>query len=156
MSRVILVPHDGHTMSDAALRYAIDIAKAMSMSIMLVRVIPQLLDISDMSHWTPAERKRVKKAMESKRKRTRELEYKKLEKHISLVKRRGVQATSLVIEGTDVADEITKIIKQKKPYTVVIGSSKLKSKGLSRIRILGSVARKLSFESPRPLLIVKS
>jgi nucleotide-binding universal stress UspA family protein len=35
-------------------------------------------------------------------------------------------------------------------------SSRLKSKGLSRIRILGSVARKLSVESTRPLLIVKS
>jgi nucleotide-binding universal stress UspA family protein len=93
--------------------------------------------------------------MEWKRKRTYEFEYKKLEKHISLVNRGGVSATSLVIEGTDVADEITKIIKTKNPYIVVIGSRKLKSKGLSRIRILRSVARKLSVESPRTIQIVK-
>ena len=97
-SRVILVPHAGHTMSDAPLNYTIDIANAMGMSIFLVRVIPQLLDISDMSHWTAAERKRVKRVVDWKRKkRTHELEYKKIEKHISLVKRRGVQATSPVI-----------------------------------------------------------
>jgi hypothetical protein len=36
----------------------------MGMSIMLVRVIPQLLDILDMSHWTAAEGRRGKKAME--------------------------------------------------------------------------------------------
>lgn len=90
MSRVILAPHDGHIISGKALRYPIDIARAMGMSIILVRVIPQLLDISDTSHWTAAERKRVKKAMEWKRKRTHEFEYKKLEKNISLVNRGGV------------------------------------------------------------------
>ncbi len=156
MAKVILVPHDGHMMSDTALRYAVDIAKGMDMKVRLVRIIPQLLDISDMSYWTPAQRKRVKKAMEWKRKRAFEREYKKLEKQISRIRLKGVEATTLIKEGLDVADEITKIIKKEKPYIVVIGSRKLKSKGLSRIRILGSVARKLSFESPRPLLIVKS
>jgi hypothetical protein len=48
-------------MSGVALRYPIDIARAMGMSIMLVRVIPQLLDILDMSYWTAAKRMRVKR-----------------------------------------------------------------------------------------------
>lgn len=61
MAKVILVPHDGHKMSDVALRYAIDIAKGMGMNIRMVRVIPQLLDILDMSHWTAAQRKRGKR-----------------------------------------------------------------------------------------------
>lgn len=68
---------------------------------------------------------------------------------------KGLEVTTIVIEGVDVPDEIIKIIKKERPYIVVIGSSRLKSKGLSRIRILGSVARKLSVESTRPLLIVK-
>jgi nucleotide-binding universal stress UspA family protein len=155
MAKVILVPHDGHTMSDTALRYAVEIAKGMAMKVRLVRVIPPLFDISDMSLWTPPQRKRVKKAMELKRKRAHKLEYKKLEKQISLMRLNGVEATTLVKEGIDVADEITEIIKKEKPYIVVMGSRKLKSKGLSRIRILGSVAWKLSVESTRPLLIVK-
>jgi nucleotide-binding universal stress UspA family protein len=127
----------------------------MNMKIKMVRVIPELFDISEMSHWTEPQRKRVKKEMEWKRKRAFDREYKKLEKQISLLTLKGVEATSQVIEGIDIADEITKIIKKEKPYIVVIGSSKLKSKGLSRIRILGSVARKLSIESMYPLLIVK-
>jgi nucleotide-binding universal stress UspA family protein len=142
-------------MSDAALKYAIDIARGMNMKIKMVRVIPRSLDISEMSHWTEPQRKRVRKEMEWKRKRAIDREYKKLEKQISLITLKGVQASSQVIEGIDVADEITKITKKENPYLVVIGSSKLKSKGLSRIRILGSVARKLSIESMYPLLIVK-
>jgi nucleotide-binding universal stress UspA family protein len=155
MARTILVPHDGHAMSDAALKYAIDIAISMNMKIKMVRVIPRLFDISEMSHWTEPERKRVRKEMERKRKRAIDHEYKNLEKHTSLITLKGVQASSQLIEGIDVADEITKIAKKEKPYIVVIGSKKLKSKGLSRIRILGSVARKLSVESTYPLLIVK-
>jgi nucleotide-binding universal stress UspA family protein len=45
MAKVILVPHDGHTMSDTALRHAVEIAKGMAMKIRLVRVIPPLFDI---------------------------------------------------------------------------------------------------------------
>ena len=60
-----------------------------------------------------------------------------------------------MVEGIDVADEITKIAKKEEPYIIVIGSSKLKSKGLSRIRILGSVAKKLSIQSTHALFIVK-
>jgi nucleotide-binding universal stress UspA family protein len=67
---------------------------------------------------------------------------------------RGVEASSLVLEG-DAAEKIVLTIKKEKPYLVVIGSNRLKLKGLSKIRALGSVARKLSEKSPRPVLIIK-
>ncbi len=63
-----------------------DIAKSMGMNIRFVRVIPQFLDISDMSYWKAAERKIVKKAMEWKRKRPHEREYKKFEKQIPVMR----------------------------------------------------------------------
>jgi nucleotide-binding universal stress UspA family protein len=155
VAKVILVPHDGKTPSDKALRYAIDIAEGKGISIMLIKIMPQLLDISDMSHWTPAQRRRVKKVMECRRKKVLEQEYRKLEKRISSINLKGVKATSLVVEGTDVADQLIKVIKKEKPYIVVIGSSKLKSRGILKIKMLGSVARKLSMESTKPVLIVK-
>ena len=154
MARVILVPHDGYMMSDKALKYAIEIAKGLNMSIKLVRVVEEILDVSTMTHWRNIERSRVKRDVEKLKARAREKEYKRLEKLVSLVSSSGVKASSLVIEG-DAAEKIVSAIKKEKPYIVVIGSNRLKLKGLSKIKALGSVAKKLSEESPRPVLIVR-
>jgi nucleotide-binding universal stress UspA family protein len=154
MSRIILVPHDGYQMSDKALKYATEIAKGLNMNIKLLRVVEEVLDVSTMSHWNNIERARVKRGVEKHRAETREKEYKKLEKLISLANSRGIEASSLVLEG-DAAKKIVSTIKKENPYLVVIGSNRLKLKGLSKIRALGSVARKLSEKSPRPVLIIK-
>jgi nucleotide-binding universal stress UspA family protein len=154
MSRIILVPHDGYEMSDKALKYATEIAKGLNVNIKLLRVVEEVLDISTMSHWNNIERARVKRGVEKDRAKTREKEYKKLEKLISLANSRGIEASSLVLEG-DAAEKIVSTIKKQNPYLVVIGSNRLKLKGLSKIRALGSVARKLSEKSPRPVLIIK-
>ena len=154
MSRIILVPHDGYEMSDKALKYATEIAKGLNMNIKLLRVVEEVLDISTMSHWNNIERARVKRGVEKHRATTREKEYKKLEKLVSLANSRGVETSSLVIEG-DAAEKIVSTINKDNPYLVVIGSNRLKLKGLSKIRALGSVARKLSEKSRRPVLIIK-
>ena len=73
---------------------------------------------------------------------------------VSLANSRGVEASSLVLEG-DATEKIVSTIKKDNPYLVVIGSNRLKLKGLSKIRALGSVARRLSEKSPRPILITK-
>jgi nucleotide-binding universal stress UspA family protein len=154
MSRIILVPHDGYEMSGKALKYAIEIAKGLHMNIKLMRVVEEVLDASTMSHWNNIERARVKRDVEKYRAEIREKEYKKLEKLVSLSNSRGVEASSLVLEG-DAAEKIVSTIKKENPYLVVIGSNRLKLKGLSKLRALGSVARKLSEKSTRPVLIIK-
>jgi nucleotide-binding universal stress UspA family protein len=154
MSRVILVPHDGHEMSDEALKCAIEIAKGLNMTIKLIRITEQVLDASTMGIWNNIERARVKRDVEKYRAQIRQKEYKKLKKLVSLSNSRGVEASSLVLEG-DAAEKIVSTIKKEKPYLVVIGSNRLKLKGLSKIRALGSVARKLSENSPRPVLLIK-
>jgi nucleotide-binding universal stress UspA family protein len=154
MSRVILVPHDGHEMSDEALKCAIEIAKGLNMTIKLIRITEQVLDASTMGIWNNIERARVKRDVEKYRAQIRQKEYKKLKKLVSLSNSRGVEASSLVLEG-DAAEKIVSTIKKEKPYLVVIGSNRLKLKGLSKIRALGSVARKLSEKSPRPVLLIK-
>ena len=154
MSRIILVPHDGYEMSDKALKYAIEIAKGLNMNIKIIRVVEEVLDVSTMSHWNNIERARLKRNIEKDRAQIRQKEYKRLEKLVSLSNSRGVEASSLVLEG-DGAEKIVSTIKKEKPFLVVIGSNRLKLKGLSKIRALGSVARKLSEKSPRPVLIIK-
>ncbi|MDQ4012732.1 MAG: universal stress protein [Thermoproteota archaeon] len=56
VTRTILVPHDGHSMSDKALKYALDIAESMNMRIKIVRVIDEAIDDSTMSHLRDVER----------------------------------------------------------------------------------------------------
>ena len=154
MSHTILVPHDGYEMSDKALKYAIEIAKGLNMNIKIIRVVEEVLDVSTMGIWNNIERARVKREVEKNKTHIRQKEYKKLEKLVSLANSSGVEASSLVLEG-DAAEKIILTIKKEKPYLVVIGSNRLKLKGLSRIRALGSVAKKLSEKSPHPVLIIK-
>ena len=154
MSHTILVPHDGYEMSDKALKYAIEIAKGLNMNIKIIRVVEEVLDVSTMGIWNNIERARVKRDVEKNKTHIRQKEYKKLEKLVSLANSSGVEASSLVLEG-DAAEKIILTIKKEKPYLVVIGSNRLKLKGLSKIRALGSVAKKLSEKSPHPVLIIK-
>jgi nucleotide-binding universal stress UspA family protein len=150
----ILVPHDGHSMSDKALKYALDIAKAMNMRIKIVRVIDEAIDDSTMSRLRDVERQRIRKDVELQLVKAREQEYNKLKKQLATSHSRGVEASALVLEG-DVAEKITSIINKERPYIVVVGSRRLQSRGLSKLKILGSVARKLSEESKYPVLIVR-
>ncbi|MDQ3847733.1 MAG: universal stress protein [Thermoproteota archaeon] len=141
-------------MSDKALKYAIEIATGLKMNVKLLRVIEEVLDASTMSHWNNIERARVKRGVEKYKAQNRDKEYKKLDKLVSLASSRRVKASSLVLEG-NVSEKIVSTIKKDNPYLVVIGSDRLKLKGLSKIRALGSVARKLSEKSSAPVLIIK-
>lgn len=154
MTRTILVPHDGHSMSDKALKYALDIAESMNMRIKIVRVIDEAIDDSTMSQLRDVERQRIRKDVGLQLVKTREQEYNKLKKQLATSHSRGVEASALVLEG-DVAEKITSIINKERPYIVVVGSRRLQSRGLSKLKILGSVARKLSEESKYPVLIVR-
>lgn len=154
MSRIILVPHDGYEMSDSALKYAIEIAKGLNMNIKLIRVVQGVIDISTMNIWNNIERARVKRNIERARAQIRNTEYKKLEKLVSMATSGGVEASSLVLEG-DAAEKITSIINKERPYIVVVGSRRLPSRGLSKLKTIGSVARKITEESKCPVLVVR-
>jgi nucleotide-binding universal stress UspA family protein len=154
MSRIILVPHDGYEMSDSALKYAIGIAKGLNMNIKIIRVVQEVIDVSTMSFWNNIERARVKRDIEKAKAQIRKKEYKKLEKLVSMATSRGVEASSLVLEG-DAAEKITSVINKERPYLVVVGSGRLPSRGLSKLKTLGSVARKITEESKCPVLVVR-
>jgi nucleotide-binding universal stress UspA family protein len=154
MSRIILVPHDGYEMSDSALKYAIEIAKGLNMNIKLIRVVQGVIDISTMGIWNNIERARVKRDIEKARAQIQKKEYKKLEKLVSMATSGGVEASSLVLEG-DAAEIITSIINKERPYLVVVGSRRLPSRGLSKLKTLGSIARKITEESKCPVLVVR-
>ncbi len=154
MSRIVLVPHDGYEMSDSALKYAIEIAKGLNMNIKIIRVVQEVIDVSTMSFWNNIERARVKRDIEKARAQIRKKEYKKLEELVSMATSRGVEASALVLEG-EAAEKITSVINKERPYLVVVGSRRLPSRGLSKLKTLGSVARKITEESKCPVLVVR-
>ena len=154
MSHVILLPHDGYEMSDKALKYTIEISKGLNMSIKLIRVVEETLDVSTMGHWDNIKRAKVKRDVEKHRSQIREKEKNKLEKLVSIANSRGVETSSLVLEG-NAAAKIASVIKKEKPYLVVVGSRRLPARGLSKLKTLGSVARKITEESKCPVLVVR-
>jgi nucleotide-binding universal stress UspA family protein len=159
MSHVILVPHDGYEMSDKSLKYAIGISKGLNMSIKLIRIVEETPDVSTIGHWAIGhwdniKRAKVKRDVEKHRAQIRQKENKKLEKLVSIANSRGVEASSLVLEG-NAAEKITSVINKERPYLVVVGSRRLPSRGLSKLKTLGSVARKITEESKCPVLVVR-
>jgi nucleotide-binding universal stress UspA family protein len=154
VSRTILVPHDGHSMSDKALDYAIDIAKNMNMKIIIVRVIDEMISASTMVQLRDVEREKITESMVRQLADQREQEYNNLKKQLSIANSKGVEASALVLEG-DVINRIMSTIEKENPYIVVVGSRKLQFRGISKLNILGSVARKLSEGSKCPILIIR-
>ena len=154
MVGTIIVPHDGYSMSDKALNYAINIAKAMDMSIKIIRVIDEGAGIPAMAQLRDVERERVEKDVDDQLAKVRELEYNKLKKQIARANSKSVEISAKVVEG-DVAERLISIINKERPYMIIVGSRRLASKGLSKLKVLGSIAKKLSEESKYPILIVK-
>jgi nucleotide-binding universal stress UspA family protein len=154
VARTILVPHDGHSMSDKALQYALDIAESMNMRVKIVRVIDEAIGDSTMTQLRDVERQTIRKDVELQLAKAREGEYNKLKKQLATSHSRGVEASALVLEG-NVVEKITSVINKERPYLVVVGSGKLPSRGLSKLKTLGSVARKLTEESKCPVLVVR-
>ena len=124
------------------------------MSIKLIRGVEETLDVSTMGHGDNIKRAKVKRDVEKHRSQIREKEKNKLEKLVSIANSRGVEASSLVLEG-DAAEKIASVIKKERPYLVVVGSRRLPARGLSKLKTLGSVARKITEESKCPVLVVR-
>jgi nucleotide-binding universal stress UspA family protein len=151
MKRKILVPHDGYEMSDKALKYAIEIAKAMHMGIIILRVMPHVIDHSSIIFLHEKEQNRIKRDMMKINKQVKLQIYNKLTKQLTMCSSEGVRASRVVVIG-DPVEKILSVARKEDPYLIIIGSRKLK--GLGRLRLLGSVARKISEQAKCPVTIV--
>jgi nucleotide-binding universal stress UspA family protein len=140
-------------MSDKALQYALDIAESMNMSVKIVRVVDEAISDSTMAQLRDVERQTIRKDVELQLTEAREGEHNKL-KQLTTSHSRGVEASALVLEG-NVVEKLISVINKERPYLVVVGSGRLPSKGLSKLKTLGSVARKLTEESKCPVLVVR-
>jgi nucleotide-binding universal stress UspA family protein len=145
----ILVPHDGTEMSDKALAKAVELAKAFNAQITLLNVIEQIpVPPSIMLGSDPVLIKRARRSV------MRELEQgwnKLAELKGHDLEKEKVSTTSNCLVG-NAADQILRYSKNNKIDIIVMASARLK--GLSKLKALGSVTRKVSEMADCPVLII--
>ena len=145
----ILVPHDGTEMSDRTLEQATELAKALKAQLILLHVIEQI-PISP-SIMLGSDSVLINRARRSVRKELEEGWNKMAEVKIHKIEKSNVNATCDCLVGS-AAEKILQFGKINKIDLIVMGSRRFK--GISKIKALGSVARKVSEMADCPVLIV--
>lgn len=149
--KTILVPYDGSAPANRALDKAIEIAKALGSQIVLVYVVEEMhLPLSKYSLKLPSN----KIARENLERLYREMEkdgLEALEEKKKLCISAQVPAKTAVLRGNTV-EQILSIARKEEADLVIVGSSGFS--GISKLKVLGSVSRKLSEQSPCPVMIV--
>jgi nucleotide-binding universal stress UspA family protein len=148
----ILVPHDGTEMSDQAFEKAVELAKMFKAELVLLHVIEHVLEIPLPVHLIFDDIDVINRARRTARK---ELE-KGWEKMVE-VKTHEIESDNVDLTGEckygSAAEQILRSAKTNKIDMIVMGSHRLK--GISKIKALGSVTRKVSESADCPVLIVR-
>lgn len=145
-----MVPHDGGQMSDKALMYAAELAKALDSEITILYVIeeiqipPTLLLAND--------RPMIAKARRSIAKELEQQWNKSVQAKLQQLSSEKVKATSVVKIG-DAGEQILTFATENKVDLIVMGSRRFEGASML-IRALGSVARKVSEHAYCPVMII--
>lgn len=151
MVQKILVPHDGYKISDKALKFAIEIAKAMHMEIIILRVLPYAMEDSTLALFDRKKQTKITRDLRQINKEVRYHIYNKLAEQLATCTSAGVKATRMVVMGLPV-EEILSVAQKEKPYMIIMGSRRLR--GFGKLKVLGSVAKGVSEEAKCPVTIV--
>ena len=148
----ILVPYDGSKYSIKALTRATELAHNLDSEIFLISVV-------NMGYISPpgllhgiVKSKKEKDAVKKWSKKVKADAEKTLKSAVKKCETKGI-SSSFVIEEGDVAEKILEYEKKKKITLVVIGSQGLH--GISKLKTLGSISRKISENAKSPVLIVR-
>jgi nucleotide-binding universal stress UspA family protein len=147
----ILVPHDGSKYAKKALDYAKDIAKKGNTKIFLLRVVDEheylhgvlLAEIEGDYTIKETVHRFVKKEVINQKK--------ELEKITHANESNEIKINHHVIKGNPL-EAILEYSKAKKIDLIIVGSQGLK--GIDKLKILGSVSRKVSELSKCPVMII--
>ena len=149
MISTILVPHDGTRMSDKAFGKAVELAKALGSRLILLHVLEE---ISVPSPMLILGNDKVLMNM-ARRNPRRQLEKgwdKLVEVKTHEIEDYNVPLSSEIRYGA-AADKILRLAKDNKVNIIVMESRRLK--GVSKLKALGSVTRKVSEQADCPVLI---
>jgi len=134
----ILVPVDGSSYSEKALKRACDFVEAFGSELVLIYVVEKSIPINLLDR---------KEYLELLRKFGTKI----LDKSKSTLSKRGISAKIFLKEG-NIVNEIEKVAKKEKCNVIIVGN-----KGLGPVTrlLLGSVSNKISQSSSCSVLIVK-
>lgn len=147
----ILVPHDGTEISNRAFERATEFAKASNTNILLLHVIqdipvpPSLLLGNDKMLISKAKRSIAKELEKGWNKMVQE----KIIGKMSMDEK--IKIRSEVVVGSP-AEEIIRFANTNKIDMIIVGSRRLET--ISKIKALGSVARKVSEIAECPVMII--
>jgi len=151
----ILVPHDGSGASDRALERAVPIASASGAKIILLNVIPVIVIPPVMTDYgyskTTGERLTAATLEKELYYEMRKDAANMLERKRKKYSRQKVTMEPKLVVG-HAPDKITEFIREQNIDLVVMGTTSLQ--GIAKIATIGSVARKVSEESPCPVILV--
>ena len=147
----ILVPHDGTEMSDKALKKAELLSRASGSQIIVIHVIDDRFITSSDAVRFIKDKTSLENAKVQLIKSLREGAESMLKSKIDYFKDRNIPITSLLTVGSP-ADQILQMANEKNVGLIIIGSRRFE--GNEKVKMLGSVARKVSELSSCPVLIV--
>lgn len=143
-----MVPYDGSAYSQKALKMSIEMANAFDSLVYLVNVV----DITAVSPPGQIHSKESRKTLDQIKNSIKNSAESYLQKIQKDHKDSGATIKGFVLEG-DVAEKLLKFIQDNDIDLVIIGSKGLS--GISKIKTLGSVSRKVSELAKCPVVIVR-
>ena len=147
----IIVTDDGTDVSDKALEIACEIAGPCGACITLLHVIEHIEDPESMIFGNDKELIEKAKLM-NLRPSMENTWQKRAQEKIKKLREQNLQSDSKCLTG-DIAEKILEYAHSKKVDMIVMGSSN-RLKGISKIKALGSITRKVSELADCPVLII--
>jgi nucleotide-binding universal stress UspA family protein len=147
----IIVTEDGTEVSDRAIEMASEIAKPSNAILTLLHIIDPIEDPDSMIFGNNRELIETAKTMNIAR-ATENRWHKRAKEKIEKLKEQKIKSESKCLTGP-VAEKILEFANAKKADMIVMGSRN-RLKGISKIKALGSVTRRVSESSKCPVLIV--
>lgn len=146
----ILVPHDGNQISDKAVLYASNLAKALNAQVILLYVVEEIQVPATLL--LENDRVLIERARRSIQRELEQNWNKFAEEKIKTLSAEKISVSTEVRTG-DAAEQIVKFAKENQVDLIIMGSRRLE--GTSKIVVaLGSVARKVSERSFCPVMLV--
>lgn len=155
MTQKILVPHDGSEMSDRALNKAIEFAKLLNSEIIILHIlddklIPSTAIMSLLGEKSSTVRDAKLQILNIVGIGAEQLLKDRTEK----VRRNGINVRFIVGMGSP-ADGIADLAKNENVDLIVMGSKELEKENNDKLKLLGSVTRRVSEISDCSVMIVK-
>lgn len=152
MIQNILVTDDSTEISDKALEIACEIAGPCGAFITILHVIEHIEDPNTMIFGNNKQLIEKAKLMNLMSSSMEDAWHERAQQKIETLKEQNIESSSKCLTG-DIAEKILEYASDEKVDVIVMGSSN-RLKGISKIKALGSVTRKVSELADCPVLII--